>query len=278
MPFLLLLASFFLNYKFNSNSEIAILKQYLGIKDIYSLLIFLMGGLFLFYFLNSEYFSVNMYHKYKISELEIRNNLKLGTPSENEFNIENEVSLFFDKKKDGIFFNIEALIYKQGQFIKSKRAKIEFSKRTFNLVFYEGERLILNSIEKSKTTFDRFTYIIENKEIEELLMDKEHFDTKELIKHSDKEFNNHGHNRIYQYFLTLVVILISFKIILSYEPKKNLFDKFSIIFIILLLLQIINSYSLYLLNNYESYKLLYYYISNFILLILYNIFCNKYIK
>ena len=32
MPFLLILASFFLNYKFNSSNEIVILKQYFSIK------------------------------------------------------------------------------------------------------------------------------------------------------------------------------------------------------------------------------------------------------
>ena len=37
---------------------------------------------------------VNLYHKYKVQELEIRNNLKLGVPSQNEFHIKGEVSIF----------------------------------------------------------------------------------------------------------------------------------------------------------------------------------------
>ena len=64
--------------------------------------------------------------------------------------------------------------------------------------------MILNNIEKSKTIFDKFIYSIENKEIEILMMDKEHFNTLELLKNDDKEFYYHGHNRIYQYFLTFV--------------------------------------------------------------------------
>ena len=40
-----------------------------------------------------------------------------------------------------------------------------------------------------------------------LMMDKEHFNTLELLKNDDKEFYYHGHNRIYQYFLTLIIII-----------------------------------------------------------------------
>ena len=58
--------------------------------------------------------------------------------------------------------------------------------------------MILNETEKSKTLFDKFT-CIENNEIE-LLFDKEHFNTLELLNHDDKEFYFQGHNRIFQYF------------------------------------------------------------------------------
>ena len=83
MPFLLLLGSFFANYKFNSNNEIIILKQYLSIKEILILIFSMMVCLFIFYFINNEYISIKTYHKYKIEELDIRNNLKLGSPSQN---------------------------------------------------------------------------------------------------------------------------------------------------------------------------------------------------
>ena len=58
------------------------------------------------------------------------------------------------------------LIYEDGQFIKSKNAKIEIEKKNYNIIFNNGERVILNKIEKSKTIFDKFIYSIENKEIE----------------------------------------------------------------------------------------------------------------
>ena len=138
MPFLILLGSFFANYKFNSNNEMVILKQYLNIKQISNLLITLMFSIFILYTLNNEYFSTKMYHKYKVEELNIRNNLKLGTPSQNEFHIDNELSIFFESYEDDIFYNIEAVIYNEGQFIKSKSAIIEISKKNFNLIFNTG--------------------------------------------------------------------------------------------------------------------------------------------
>ena len=274
MPFLLLLGSFFANYKFNTNNEIIILKQYLNIKEILILIICMMIFLFLFYFVNNEYLSVKAYHKYKVEELDIRNNLKLGAPSKNEFHIDNEVSIFFKSQDKDFFYDIEALIYQEGQFVKSNWAEIEISKKNFNLVFYHGERILLNIDEKSKTNFDKFTYSIENKNIEKLLMDKEHYNTFNLIKHEEKDYVNHGHNRIYQYLLTAFIILLSFKIIFLYEPKKNLLKKFGFIFIFLLVLQIINSYLIYLLNN-TNFIIIYYYMINFSLLILSYIYLNR---
>ena len=277
MPFLLLLASFFLNYKINSNNEIIVFKQYLAVKEISNLILILLVGIVLLYFLNNEYFSIKTYHKYKIKELEIRNNLKLGVPSQNEFHIENELSIFFDKQEGDVFYDIEALIYQEGQFIKSNSVEIEISKKDFNLVFQYGERLLLNLDEKSKTNFDKFTYSIKNRDVEELLMDKEHFNTIDLLNHSNKEFVNHGHNRLYQYILNIVMIFTAFKIIFFYVPKINLFQKFLKVFFIVLSLQIINSYFMYLLNN-ESFDILYYYFINFFLLISFIFILNKIIK
>ena len=56
MPFLLLIASFFLNYKFNSSNEIIILKQYFSLKNNLFLFLILYLIIFIFYFLNNEYF------------------------------------------------------------------------------------------------------------------------------------------------------------------------------------------------------------------------------
>ena len=118
-----------MNYKFNSSNEIVILKQYFSLKDNIFLFIIILFGIFIFYFVNKEILSVNLYHKYKLKELEIRNNLKLGVPSVNEFHIENDVSIFFKKQIENRFYDVEAIIFQDGQFIKSNEASIEIEKK-----------------------------------------------------------------------------------------------------------------------------------------------------
>ena len=264
-----------LNSKIKNSNEIIILKQYLSIKGVRSLFQLLIFITFALYTMNNEIFSKKFYEKYKIKELEIRNNLKLGSPVQNEFHIDDIVSIFFEYKEDSTFYNIEAIIYDQNQFIASETVIIELSKSNFNLVFANGERLILNNVEKSKTIFDKFTFILEGKQYEELLMDKDHFNTLELISHQDKEFRNHGHNKVFQYFFLIVVGFISFKIIFYYVNKMNNFKNFSLIFLLILFTQVVNSFLVYLLDNFQSFNLLYFYSLNFLFLILTYLFVNK---
>ena len=266
MPFLLVIAGFFLNYKFNTSNEIIILKQYFSLKNNFLLSIFLSVGIITLYLINNEFFSVNLYQKYKVKELEIRNNLKLGIPSVSEFHIENEVSIFFEKQSNNKFYEVEAIIFEDGQFINSNKVEIEIDKKNYNLIFYKGERIILNEKEKSKTIFDKFVYSIENNEIEMLMMDKEHFNTLQLLEKEDIDFYHHAHNRIYQYFLVLVIALASFKIILLYFSKKNIFKYYAFLFLIVLFIQVINSYLIFLLNNNSYFNLSYYYLINFTIL------------
>ena len=269
MPFLLIIASFFLNFKFNSSNEIIILKQYFSIKNNYKLFFIILFSISIFYIVNKEIFSVKLYDKYKVQELEIRNNLKLGLPTLNEFHIENEVSIFFEKQKDKKFYDVKAIIYQDGQFINSRKAKIEIDKKNYNIIFQNGERVILNSSEKSKTSFDKFIYSIENNEIELLMYDKEHFNTFELLNNDDKEFYYQGHNRIYQYILIFNILLISSKIFFINATKKNIFKYYALIFIGVLLLQVLNSYMIFLLNN-NNLSLYIYYTINVLILSLFS--------
>ena len=272
VPFLILIGSFMLNSKIKNSNEIIILKQYLSIKSLRVLFQLLIFFTFIIFIINNEIISNKFYEKYKIKELEIRNNLKLGSPVQNEFHIDDIVSIFFDKKEDNTFYDIEAIIYDQNQFIASDSVIIELSKSNFNLVFSNGERLILNNDEKSKTVFDKFTYILESKKYEDLLMDKDHYNTFELISHPEKEFRNHGHNKIFQYFFLIIIGLISFKIIFFYVNKMNNLFRFSMIFFLILLVQVLNSYLIYLLDNFNSFNLIYFYFINFFFN--FNIFFN----
>ena len=102
------------------------------------------------------------------------------------------------------------------------------------------------------------------------MMDKEHFNTLQLLKKNQRKFYNQGHNRIYQYFLTLAVIVLSFKIFFYYSSKKNVIKYYSILFFSLLIIQVINSYLIFLLNNNEKFELYYYYFINFFILSLFS--------
>ena len=277
-PFLIIIGSFILNSKIQNSNEIIILKQYLSFKSLRVLFQVLIFFSFIIFTINSEIISKKFYEKYKIKELEIRNNLKLGSPVQSEFHIDDILSIFFEEKKNDTFYGIEAIIYDQNQFVSSESVVIELSKSNFNLVFSNGERLILNDIEKSKTLFDKFTYTLESKKYEELLMDKDHYNTLELIYHSEKEFRNHGHNKIFQYFFLVLVGFISFKIIFFYLNKKNNLLHFSLVFLLILFAQIINSYLVYLLDNFDSFNLIYFYLINFIFLAMIYFLLNQILK
>ena len=95
--FLIILGSFMLNSKIRTGNEIIILKQYLSNKSLrilFQLLIFL----FVIFTINNEIIS-KIYEKYKIKELGIRNNLKLGSPAQREFHIDDILSIFLKKRK-----------------------------------------------------------------------------------------------------------------------------------------------------------------------------------
>ena len=66
------------------------------------------------------------------------------------FILKDEVSIFFNKQKNNKFYDVEAIIYEDGQFIKSNRCKIEIENKNYNIIFNNGERVILNDNEKVK--------------------------------------------------------------------------------------------------------------------------------
>jgi lipopolysaccharide export LptBFGC system permease protein LptF len=220
-----------------------------------------MTGLFFLNLINNEFLAVKSYEKYKNKEIEIRNNFKLGIPSHKELHIDNELSIFFDSEIDNVFYDVEALIYEDNEFIASKTAEVQIAKKSFNLIFQNGERLSLTNDKVSKTNFEKFIYSIENKNIEKLSYDKEHYNTLELFLHDELDFINHGHNRIFQYLLIILTITISLKIILAHTEKKNLIKLYIIIFLFILIIQIINSYLIFLINNNYINVYIYYFLN-----------------
>ena len=103
VPFMIIIASFMLNSKIKNSNEIIILKQYLSVRSLRVLFQFLIFFTIIVYAINNEIISNKFYEKYKIKELEIRNNLKLGSPVQNEFHIDDIVSIFLIKRKIILF-------------------------------------------------------------------------------------------------------------------------------------------------------------------------------
>ena len=103
VPFLIIIGSFMLNSKIKNSNEIIVLKQYLSSKSVKFLFQLLMFFLFIIFTINNEVISKKFYSKYKIKELEIRNNLKLGSPTQNEFHIDDILSIFLKEKMMALF-------------------------------------------------------------------------------------------------------------------------------------------------------------------------------
>ena len=263
LPILIIFSSISLNYKFIYSNENLIIKQYLNEKDFKKLASIFFIIILSIFILNKEILAPKAYEHYKKNELEIRNNLKLGYSGENEFHIGNELSLFFESSKKNNFKNVKAIIYQQSRFIISNEATLEFDDQNFNIIFYNGERVILNEVEKSFTSFEKFTYSIKKQKVEKLFYDKDHFNTIELINNNEKEFSTYGHNQVYQYFFIIIVILISQKIIFFRNVDKGLYKNYFNLILIILTLVTINSFLQYLLNN-DYISIFLYYLINLI--------------
>lgn len=259
-PFILLISGIFLNSNLRNNNEITIIKQYFSKKEIsyiHSIIFIFIISIFI---TNNEFIAKKSYQNYKIKEIELRNNLKIGSPIRNEFHIDGIASIFFKEKKSNTFINVDAIILSDNHFIKSELAKIEQSKKNINIIFFNGERLTLNKIEKSKTKFDKYVHSFSNQNLEEVSFDKEHFNTLELLNHSNPEFINHGHNKIIQYFLVIIFTIISVRVLFDYKFRSNINIFYLKLFILLLLTQILNSYLIYLINSKMFFNLNLYYV------------------
>ena len=274
MPIILIINYIYLGFIFHSSNQSMIINQYLKNKDKMKIIIFIQTTLVLLFILNYEIVSPYLYKLYKLKEIEIRNNFKLGIPTSNQFHIGEELSIFFKNHDENNYFNVEALIYKDNQFIKSDKASIEYSKSGFNIIFKDGIRVKMNDKEKSKTIFEKFTYNVIKDNLEELLLDKDHFNTLNLLSSNQKDFRFEGHKRILQYLIFILVIAFSNKIIFKKTALKIKDYSNIIMFGLLISLYLINSYLVYELNK-ENINLYVYYFSSFLSIFLFIIYMLK---
>lgn len=256
-PLLIIFSSIALSYKLINTNEIFIFRIYIDKINFLKIFISISLIVLIFFLFNKEVFGPKTYKIYKEKELDIRNKLKLGFQNKNEFHIGEDLSLFFEFSDKNNFKNVNAIIYNENKFIKSNNAILEFNENTLNIIFSDGERVILNNNEKSFTKFEKFTYSIKNEKIEKLLYDKEHFTTLELLKSNEREFITQGHNSIYQYFFLISILLISQRLI--FMNNKNNYKKNNILAIFsVLTLIVINSFLQYALNNNFLFTQFYY--------------------
>lgn len=275
LPILLILSYLYFNYVINNNSEIKIINQYLNNKDKYKWILIIKFLIIIIFFINSEIISPKLYSKYKISEIEIRNNLRIGLPSNNELHIGQMLSIFFLNKNNKTLEDVEAVLYQEGQFIKSNLAYIEYDKKGINIIFVDGFRVKLNHFEKSKTTFERFTFNIQKEINNDLSYDKDHFNTLELLNHKEYDFKNSGHKRIYYYLLLFIILIFADKIIFNHNVYSNSKLKTIQLFSFIMILYVLNAFLIYNLDKFQI-NIISYYIFNVLALFLFCLFLIRY--
>ena len=197
----------------------------------------------------------------------------MGIPSNNQLNIKDEVRLFFKNTDENFFYNVEAILYNDNQFIVSEKAQTKINDNAFNINFINGKRITFDNSEKSYTTFDKLNYVIKKKEINKLLYDRDHFNTYELINHDERDFEIHGHYRIFNYMFLLTLLFSSKKIIFNISTSQNYLFNNSILIILSIILLTKN---LFLSNLFISSNitLFYYYLFSIIGLFLYNLYIH----
>ena len=274
LPVLLILSYFYFNYVINNTSEVKIINQFVSKKEKYKWILIINFLIITLFFINSEIISPKLYSEYKINELKVRNNLKIGLPTKNQFHIGGDLSIFFQIKNKNIFEDVESILLKEGQFIKSEFANIEYDKSGVNIIFYNGFRIKLNQFEKSKTIFEKFTYHIEKEINDKLSFDKEHYNTSQLLNHEEIDFKNSGHKRIYYYFLLLVILVFSERVIFDHNNNYSKLKKIKL-FTFLMMLYLINTYLIYKLDK-SQINIIFYYIINILGLFSFSLYLNKY--
>ena len=123
--------------------------------------------------------------------------------------IAQEISQFCDQIVDSILKSYLKAI-----------SEIVIENKNYNIIFNEGERVILNDTEKSKTIFNKFIYSIENKNIEILIFDDKSSDNSKKI--------------LYDYiFISYSVFLIGFldDLRININPFKRLVIMVLLLFI-----------------------------------------------
>ena len=277
LPIIIFIASCFFNYQLNQTNEINIFSLYLSKINLKIIILFTYCLLLVFYLINTEIISVKAYNKYKVDEIELRNQFKIKD-SKNEIYIKNKLNLFYEKKnqENSVLENVTTYLIDENVVIKSKEVKYVRSEKELLFTFVNGKRIASSKDEKSYTEFDKLEYRIINTAINKISLDKENYNFFELIKNNNTFFKKSAHKKIIDLLMLLFVLNLSAKILMISNKSKDLIKNYSYnLFIILLVFTYISLMTNLFVSNMISTNL--YYIGNiFAGLLITLIFRKKY--
>ncbi|MDB9825481.1 LptF/LptG family permease [Alphaproteobacteria bacterium] len=235
LPIIIFIASCFLNYQMNQTNEISIISLYLSKDNLRKVVIFIYSFLLLFYAINTEILSVESYNKYKIKEIELRNQFKIRD-FKNEIFIKDKLNLFYEKKNqsNSSLENVTTYLIEENVVIKSNEVKYIQSNNQLLFTFLKGTRIVASNNEKSYTDFNKLEYKIKNNSSNEISLDKENYNFFELIKHEKLFFNQSAHKRIIDALMFIFILYLSNKIILINNKSKNLIRNYFLNLIVIL--------------------------------------------
>ncbi len=229
LPIIIFFASCFFNYQLNQTNEIDIFKLYLSKNSLRLIIVITYFLLLIFYIINTEIISVKSYNKYKIEEIELRNQFKIKDNG-NEIYIKDKLNLIYESKNNNnsVLKNVTTFLIDENVVIQSKEVKYIQSDKELLFTFIEGKRIASSKDEISHTDFDKLEYRIINNNLNAISFDKENYNFFELIKNKNIFFKKSAHRKIIDLLILIFILFLSSKIMTLSSKSKNLIKTYSL--------------------------------------------------
>ena len=236
LPIIIFISSCFYNRHLNSTNEITIISLYLSPRDIFKYSTLLYLAFISFYIANGEIMSVESYNKFKVKEIEFRNNFKIQSINNNQITIPEKINLFYESKnkEDGSLQNVITFIIEEELVIKSTEVQINRNNQQINFTFLDGNRIVAKRDEKSFTKFDKIEYTIKQNKVHKISLGKENFNTINLLRSKDDGFIKSAHRKIIDLLFFIIILISSVKIIFLNQKEVNTIFNYLILLIIIL--------------------------------------------
>jgi lipopolysaccharide export LptBFGC system permease protein LptF len=228
LPIIIFIASCFFNYQLNHTNEIDIFCLYLSKNSLKIIILLTYCLLLVFYVINTEIISVKAYNKYKIEEIELRNQFKIVNIG-NEIYIKDKLNIIYEKKiqDNSILKNVITYLIDENVVIRSREVEFLQSEKEILFTFIDGKRIASSRSEKSYTEFDKLEYKIVNNNENQISFDKENYNFFELIKNNNVFFKKSAHRKIIDLLMLIFILYFSSIIIFINKKNKNLLKNYS---------------------------------------------------